>query len=145
MQCMQTIGQPTSPPDATKILSRCLGWRPRLTLVTRCAPGMVLKDSATSPRLTEKHCITPLQSPTATFWVFFSPGGRTWRAGKGWWWRVVVGGEMGAACMQPGEAAGASNATHHQCAGRGRSRLQQVHAVHLQLHGCNSCGLRLGF
>lgn len=44
---------------------------------TFCGPGMVLKLSATSPRLTEKHWMTPLLSPTATFWVFFSPGGST--------------------------------------------------------------------
>jgi hypothetical protein len=42
-----------------------------------CGLGSVLKVSATSPFLMQKHWTTPDRSPTATFCVLFSPGGST--------------------------------------------------------------------
>ena len=69
-------------PAATKILSRCFAPLPRHRLDTRWAQGSDLKASASSPFRREKHCTTPVWSPTTTFWVLCSPGGSTWVGGR---------------------------------------------------------------
>ena len=59
--------EPTVCPLATKILSRCVCPLPRVTCETGLPEGSVLKAATTSLRLREKHCSTPLMSPTANF------------------------------------------------------------------------------
>ena len=70
---------PTVCPLATKILSRCVCPLPRVTCVTALPEGSVLKAATTSFCLREKHCSTPLVSPTATFCCLLCPCGSTCR------------------------------------------------------------------
>jgi hypothetical protein len=98
---------------------------------TFCGPGSDLKLTTTSPFFTLKHCTTPDMSPTATFCVLFSPGGRTCSKQLGRFYLTCCRWACCCLCWKD-----ASAVAHQEGTSSGSAGLQQVQTMQFQLHDC---------